>query len=62
MKKGDLVIYRSPLGMTDNVPGVVLEMHDPWALILWTDLAFAHLVPLEWLQLIAEASVISGSR
>ena len=62
MKRGDLVIYRSPLGMTDNVPGVVLEMHEPWALILWTDLAFAHLVPLEWLQLIAEAGVVSGSR
>ncbi len=56
------MIYRSPLGMTDNVPGVVLEMHEPWALILWTDLAFAHLVPLEWLQLIAEAGMVSGSR
>ena len=64
MKRGDLVIYISPInGMTDNVPGVVMEMHEPWALVLWTDLACAHLVPLEWLSVIAEAGgVPSGSR
>ena len=57
------MIYRSPFnGQTDYVPGVVLEMHEPWALVMWTDLAFAHLVPIEWLELIAEASAISGSR
>ena len=56
------MIYRSPFnGQTDYVPGIVLEMHEPWALIMWTDLAFAHLVPIEWLELIGEASVISGS-
>ena len=56
------MIYRSPFnGQTDYVPGIVLEMHEPWALIMWTDLAFAHLVPIEWLELIREASVISGS-
>ena len=62
MKRGDLVIYRSPFnGQTDYVPGVVLEMHEPWALIMWTDLAFAHLVPLEWLQVISGGSMFSGS-
>ena len=53
MKEGDLVIYLSPLnGMTDNVPGIVMEMHEPWA-----DLNFAHLVPLEWLKMISRGSV-----
>ena len=58
MKEGDLVIYLSPLnGMTDKVPGIVMEMHEPWALVLWTDLNFAHLVPLEWLKMISRGSV-----
>lgn len=62
MKRGDLVIYVSPInGMTDNVPGVVLEMHEPWVLVHWTDLDFSHLVSIEWLEVIAEGSVISGS-
>ena len=63
MKRGDLVIYVSPInGLTDNIPGVVMEMHEPWALVFWTDLNFAHLVPVEWLSVIAEGGMTSGSR
>ena len=63
MKKSDLVIYISPTtGMSDNVPGVVVEMHGDWALVLWTDLNFAHLVPLDWLKVISGGSMSNEDR
>ena len=61
MKVGDLVYYASPAGSSDFVPGIVLEIDDPWATVQWVDMPYPHLVVVNWLIVVGEAN-LSGSR
>jgi hypothetical protein len=62
VKKGDLVIYRSPVtGETDSVLGVILDISSTYARVYWTDIQIVDKVRIEWLQVVSKGE-IDGSR
>jgi len=55
MKVGDLVYYKTPIGLpNDNVLGVVLEIDKvrETAIIQWIDNLGKDIMPIKWLEVI----------